>query len=870
MAFRAFFALPAENFATSTGQTTNAVYGFTSMLINLLRDEEPTHIAVAFDKSSQTFRKEQYPEYKAGRAETPEEFRSQIPLIKQVLDALAIPHLELDGYEADDIIASWATRAEAEGVHTLICSGDRDALQLVTDHTTVLYPVKGVSQLARMDPQAVVDKYGVGPDRYRDLAALVGESSDNLPGVPKVGPKTAAKWITEYEGLDGIIAQADAIKGVAGQNLRDHLDQVILNKQLNGLVNDLELEVAIADTERRAFTREDVHELFDALEFRVLRDRLFALGGEDVETQAADAHEVEISADPLETWLEARAGKLLGVYVAGDVAMGTGNAWSIAISDGDTAITRDLATISAAEEQVLAGWLGDETAPKAFHESKDEWHALDGRGLPLAGVTFDSAIAAYLCHPDQRSYTLEDLSVRFLRRELGTETDGGQQLLDLDGGAGNDLDASRASAIYGLVEVLDTELTKRSARQLLSDLELPVAHVLAEMEKVGIAADVDHLHLLERDFNAVVTEAADSAYAVIGREVNLSSPKQLQEVLFDELGMPKTRKTKTGYTTNAEALAELFAKTEHPFLEHLLTHRDAIKLRQTVEGLLRFVAPDGRIHTRYSQTVAATGRLSSADPNLQNIPIRTDAGMRIREAFVVGNDFDTLLTADYSQIEMRIMAHMSGDEGLIEAFRSGEDLHSYVGGRVFGVDPNEVTAPMRSKIKAMSYGLAYGLSSFGLSKQLGISTGEARGLMEDYFARFGGVRDYLEEVVDQARATGYTETLLGRRRYLPDLTSDNRQRREMAERAALNAPIQGSAADIIKVAMIEVAHAFTDAGLSSRLLLQVHDELVVEVAPGEREQVESILREQMGTAAELSVPLDVSVGVGENWRVAGH
>lgn len=868
MAFRAFFALPVENFATSTGQSTNAVYGFTSMLINLLRDEEPTHIAVAFDKSSKTFRKEQYPAYKEGRAETPEEFRSQIPLIKHVLDAMRVPHLDLEGFEADDIIATWAAQAESEGFETLICSGDRDALQLVTDETTVLYPVRGVSTLERMDPQAIEAKYGVGPDHYRDLAALVGEASDNLPGVPKVGPKTAAKWIAEYGGLEGIISQADTIKGVAGQNLRDHLDDVIRNKNLNGLVRDLDLEIDVDDTSREDFDRDDVDELFDALEFTALRDRLFALAGTSFPDQTEES-EVEISEDSLGEWLDARSDKTLGLHVNGEIGLGSGSAWSIGISDGESAITRDLTTLNEEESRALSTWLADPERGKIVHESKDAWHSLDGEGLLLAGVTFDTAIAAYLCYPDQRSYALEDLSQRYLRRPLATEEDSGQQLLDL-GGNESAADAQRASTIVDLADHLEKELAKRSATELLTDLELPVARVLAVMEKTGIAADVQHLKDLEHAFDSAVTQAAEAAYEVIGREVNLSSPKQLQEVLFDDLGMPKTRKTKTGYTTNAEALAELFARTEHPFLQHLLTHRDAIKLRQTVEGLLRFVADDGRIHTRYSQTVAATGRLSSADPNLQNIPVRTDAGMRIREAFVVGEGYETLLTADYSQIEMRIMAHMSGDEGLIEAFQSGEDLHNYVGARVYNVAPSEVTPAMRSKIKAMSYGLAYGLSSFGLSKQLSISTGEASALMEDYFDRFGGVRDYLEEVVEDARATGYTETLFGRRRYLPDLSSDNRQLRAMAERAALNAPIQGSAADIIKFAMIEVDRAFRDAGLGSRMLLQVHDELVVEVAPGEREQVEEILRREMANAAELSVPLDVSVGVGENWRTAGH
>ncbi|HLS02170.1 MAG TPA: DNA polymerase I, partial [Beutenbergiaceae bacterium] len=477
-------------------------------------------------------------------------------------------------------------------------------------------------------------------------------------------------------------------------------------------------------------------------------------------------------------------------------------------------------------------------------------------------------IAAYLCHPDQRSYSLEEMALRYLNRELEKINDTSQQLFDLDTESHHD--AVRAAAVHDLAKPMGEELSRRSAQELLGTLELPVARVLAHMENVGIAADIDHLKQLEKDFDSAVNQAAESAYEVIGKKVNLSSPKQLQEVLFDDLGMPKTRRTKTGYTTNAEALAELFTKTEHPFLQHLLTHRDRIKLRQTVEGLLRFVAPDGRIHTRYSQTVAATGRLSSADPNLQNIPVRTDAGMQIREAFIVGQGYETLLTADYSQIEMRIMAHMSKDAGLIEAFNTGEDLHNYVGARVFDVDPSEVTPPMRSKIKAMSYGLAYGLSAFGLSKQLGITTGEATDLMEDYFDRFGGVRDYLHNVVEEARRRGYTETLFGRRRYLPDLTSDNRQRRSMAERAALNAPIQGSAADIIKVAMIEIEQQFQREKLSSRMLLQVHDELVVEVAEGEREVVEEILRREMAAATTLSVPLDVSVGVGPNWRVAGH
>ncbi|MFV0253647.1 MAG: DNA polymerase I [Beutenbergiaceae bacterium] len=872
MAYRAYFALPVENFATSTGQHTNAVYGFTSMLINLLRDEEPTHVLVAFDVSGATFRTDAYAEYKGNRSATPEEFRGQIPLIEQVLEALAVPSVGVEGYEADDVLATLSAQGAAAGMDVLICSGDRDTFQLITDAVQVLYPRKGVSDLARMDAQAVTAKYGVGPEQYSDLAALVGESSDNLPGVPKVGPKTAAKWIHAYGGLDGVIGNAGSITGVAGENLRNHLDQVIINRQVNRLLTDVSVPVTLAQLERQPYSREQVHQVFDALEFRILRDRLFAMTPTDAETVAAQAFEVDVTHSGVAQWLANRAGQQLGLDVSGPLAHGTGEAVRLGIADDGAALDLDLATLSADDEQAVAAWLADPGAAKALHDAKAAWHRLDGSGLALAGVSFDTAVAEYLCHPDQRLFALDDLAVRRLQREItpsDTAADG-QQMLSFDGPE-DDIEAgTRAVAVSQLTHAIAEDLSQRGGTQLLTEVELPVALVLARMEKAGIGADGDYLRDLERHFTAAVDDAASQAYEVIGAKVNLSSPKQLQEVLFEQLQMPKTRKTKTGYTTDADALSELYAKTEHPFLAHVLAHRDAIRLRQTVEGLLRTVAPDGRIHTTYSQTIAATGRLSSADPNLQNIPIRTEEGNRIRAAFVVGDGYESLMTADYSQIEMRIMAHLSGDSGLIDAFRSGEDLHSFVGSRVFEVEPDQVTPAMRSKIKAMSYGLAYGLSAFGLAKQLGISRGEANDLMEDYFERFGGVRDYLSSIVAQARATGYTETILGRRRYLPDLNSDNRQRREMAERMALNAPIQGSAADLIKVAMIDVDAELRRQGMASRILLQVHDELVVEVAPGEAQACELVLREQMGAATAMSVPLDVSVGSGLSWRDAGH
>lgn len=890
LAYRAFFALPAENFSTSTGQTTNAVYGFTSMLINVLRDEAPTHVAVAFDVSRQTFRAEAYADYKAGRAKTPEEFSGQVGLVKEVLAALRIPVVQKEGYEADDVIGTLATQARAQGFEVAVCTGDRDAFQLVDELTTVLYPRKGVSDLARMTPEAVEERYGVRPQRYPELAALVGETSDNLPGVPGVGPKTAAKWLTQHDGLDGVVASVDQIKGKAGQSLRDHLDQVLRNRRLNALVTDLELPVVVDDLVVTAWDREEVHRVFDSLEFRVLRDRLFATLTV-AEPEAEEGFEVTVerpSGDAVAAWLAAHATGLTGVHVLGRWGAGSGEATAVALAGQDGASA--FVDVAADGEDVrsgraaLAGWLADAGRPKVLHDAKGPMQALAGSGLPVAGVVDDTALAAYLCRPDQRSYDLADLAVRHLHRELRAEEPGEastagaaeeQVQLALDTGteAGEDpapLAAVRASAVLELSGVLQRELAERRGTALLADLELPLVSVLAEMERTGIAADRGHLEGLEREFAAGVEREAEQAYAAIDRTVNLGSPKQLQEVLFDQLGMPKTKRTKTGWTTDAEALTDLYVKTEHPFLQHLLAHRDVIRLRQTVEGLLKTVAPDGRIHTTYQQTIAATGRLSSTDPNLQNIPIRTEEGRRIRQAFVVGEGYECLLTADYSQIEMRIMAHLSGDAGLIEAFRSGEDLHSFVGSRVFEVAPAEVTPAMRSKIKAMSYGLAYGLSAFGLSRQLRIGVEEARTLMADYFERFGGVRDYLRGVVDQARATGYTETILGRRRYLPDLTSDNRQRREMAERMALNAPIQGSAADVIKVAMLGVDRALRTSGLGSRMLLQVHDELVLEVAPGEREEAEQLVRTQMGAAAQLDVPLDVSVGTGASWHEAGH
>ncbi|MFF5216410.1 DNA polymerase I [Micromonospora sp. NPDC000442] len=884
LAYRAFFALPVENFSTTTGQPTNAVYGFTSMLINVLRDEQPTHIIVTFDVSRRSFRTEKYAEYKAGRSETPTDFKGQVSLVKEVLAALRVPVVEKEGYEADDVIATLACQARDQGMPVLICTGDRDAFQLVDDQITVLYPRKGVSDLARMDPAAIEAKYGVPPGRYRDLAALVGETSDNLPGIPGVGPKTAAKWINTYGGVEGVIARADEIKGKAGDSLRERLADVIRNYEINCLVADLELPLRPEDTRWQGWDREAVHQVFDTLQFRILRDRLYQYL-EAVEPEAESGFDLtgEVLAAPgaLVGWLETHAPAGTGVGVAVKLDTGpnrrhTASVTGMALATADGAAAWfDPGQLEAGDEAALATWLADETRPKVLHDSKPAVLAFAAHGWALAGIARDTQIAAYLARPDQRSYDLTDLALRYLHRELRVDApETGQLTLD---GLGGDSEAEQnlmlhARATLDLADAIDAELSRdgeQSAR-LMAGVELPLMRVLAQLERTGIAADTDYLSELEAHFAAEVKAAAQGAYEAVGREFNLGSPKQLQEILFGELNLPKTKRIKTGYTTDADALQWLYAQNPHPVLAHLLRHRDVAKLKSTVDGLLKSVSDDGRIHTTFNQTVAATGRLSSTEPNLQNIPIRTEEGRRIRRAFVVGEGFECLLTADYSQIEMRIMAHLSADDALIQAFNSGADFHAATASSVFTVPLAEVTPDQRRKIKAMNYGLAYGLSAFGLSQQLGISAEEARGLMENYFAGFGGVRDYLQEVVARARQDGYTSTILGRRRYLPDLVSDNRQRREMAERMALNAPIQGSAADIIKVAMLHVDTALRDAGLRSRMLLQVHDELVFEVAPGERAALEELVRREMGGAYPLSVPLEVSVGDGRDWNSADH
>jgi DNA polymerase I len=888
LAYRAFFALPPENFATTTGQPTNAVYGFTAMLIKLLPDEKPTHIAVAFDRGERTFRHEQYVEYKANRRETPVDFRNQLSLIFEVLDALGVPRLSVPGYEADDIIATLATQAAADDMDVVIVTGDRDAFQLISDRVTVLKTGRGVTDTTRFTPEELKDKYGLTPAQYPDYAAVRGDPSDNLPSIPGVGEKTAAKWIMEFGSLAQLVDRVDEVKGRAGDKLRENLANVLLNRQLTELARDVPVDVLPSELRPEPWDREQIHQLFDTLQFRVLRDRLYselpdgiaglAGGAAAAATGAAGTFDITatmLGHDEVAGWLagHVQAPGRSGLAASGVWGGGTGHLTGLAIAAPDGACAFiDPTALTQDDDQALAGWLADPGRPKALHDAKGPIHALAAQGMTLAGLTSDTALAAYLALPGQRTFNLADLVLRYLRRELpAAEVTTGQLTLDMPdpAQAANAL-AQQAMATAQLADALDTDLEARGATELLAEVELPLVGVLAEMEQAGIAVDLDHFAGMSASLGGEVKAAEQAAFAVVGHEFNLRSPKQLQEVLFTELGLPKTKRIKTGYTTDSEALTSLLAETAHPVLEHLLRHRDVDKLKGMVDLLIQSIGADGRIHTTYNQTIAATGRLSSEKPNLQNIPIRTQEGRRIRQGFIVGPGYECLLTADYSQIELRIMAHLSGDAALAAAFGSGHDFHAATAGSVFGVDPQHVTTELRSRIKAMNYGLAYGLSVYGLSQQLRVSADEARGFMEEYFKQFGGVRDYLHEVVARARTNGYTQTMLGRRRYLPDLTSDNRQRREMAERMALNAPIQGSAADIIKIAMLAIQKQIAASGLRSRMLLQVHDELLFEVATGELEQLRDIVTGAMRGAFELTVPLEVSMGTGRSWADAAH
>lgn len=885
LAFRAFYALSPDSFKTPDGQHTNAVHGFISMLLNILQAEKPTHLAVAFDLSRSSFRTEEYPEYKGTRGETPPEFNGQTELLREALTAMNIKTITRENFEADDILASLADQSGDKGFNVFVVSGDRDTFQLISESTTILYPVKGVLNLARMDDAAVLEKYGIHAKQYPDLAALVGETSDNLPGIPGVGPKTAAKWLQAHGTLEGVLAAADSIAGKVGESLREHRELAVRNRRLNHLVRDLDFDFTQADLVLGGVDETQVREVFAKLHFKSLTERVLrargvtpgsspaadtkqafaeAFGDDADEVPAKVFAQIDLPESHSVTLAEAKNWLLDQVGTIGlSFELTAGGVTSIGLA---TETVRKFASVDSNEAltQSLGAWLSDASCQKAVFGAKDITKSLLDFGIRVEGVNYDPLLLAYLLNPIRRGYEIDDVALEYLGLSV-TRSDPNQLVAE------ETTDASlNAWLSLVLSERLYAQVEAEEQLRVYAEVELPTNSALARMEHLGVAVDVPKLEALFERLSAEVADVAKQAYEIIGREINLASPKQLQTVLFDELGMTGTKQVKTGFSTNAAALNELFEQTQHPFLERLLEHREATKIRQIVETMLKSVGSDGRIHTNYVQTGTSTGRLSSESPNLQNIPIKSERGREIRDAFIVGPGFETLLTADYSQIEMRIMAHLSEDEGIIEAFNTGEDLHRFVGARIFGVEPSEVTNAMRSKVKAMSYGLVYGLSEYGLAKQLRIPNAEAKQLMADYFSRFGGVRRYLASVVDEAKTLGYTRTVYGRRRPFDDLNSKLFQVRENARRAALNAPIQGTAADIMKLAMTRIDQKMIEANLKSRMLLQVHDELVFEVANGELDWLQAIVVREMQQVVELSVPLDVHIGIGRSWDEAAH
>ena len=878
LAFRAFYALNPSNFKTPDGQHTNAVHGFISMLLNLLEGEKPSHLAVAFDISGPSFRATEYPEYKGNRGETPVEFYGQTELLEDAMQSMNITTLTKKDYEADDILASLADQASAAGFKVLVVSGDRDTFQLISDDTTILYPVKGVMNLARMNDAAVVERYGIHAKQYPDLAALVGETSDNLPGIPGVGPKTAAKWLQQHGDLKTILDNAADVPGKVGESLREHSELAIRNRRLNHLVRDLDMGVDFESLRLTAVDENQVRTAFAKMHFKTLTERVLRLRGTSgSQTSGLATAPASTSEAKVPEKIPVVVTKQLEIPESKDLAEADLVRWlseqvvvGLEVEESDNGLLFGFASsdsrifLSGKHTSALADWLVDSSKNKVLFDFKGTKRLLMEHGLDIEGVSDDALLLAYLLNPVRRNFYVDDIVEEYLGIAVA-RSDPNQLIPEQN--IDPSLDAWLALV---LAPVMSAQISAQNQESVYRQIELPSSRSLALMESRGISIDEKLLQGLSETLSKEVAQIADEAFKIIGKEINLASPKQLQVVLFEDLGMKGTKSLKTGFSTNAAALNELFEQTGHPFLEKLLAHRDSTKLKQMVETLLKAVEDDSKIHTTYVQTGTSTGRLSSENPNLQNIPIRNPRGAQIRDAFIASKGFESIMTADYSQIEMRIMAHLSEDPGLIEAFNAGEDLHRFVGSRIFGVKPADVTSEMRAQVKAMSYGLVYGLSEYGLARQLGLSNADAKQLMKDYFERFGGVRKYLAKVVEDAKAVGYTTTYHGRRRPFDDLNSSIFQVRENARRAALNAPIQGTAADIMKLAMNQVQDAIEQKGMLSRMLLQVHDELVFEVHPGEAKALQELVLDKMSNVVKLSVPLDVQIGTGRSWDKAAH
>lgn len=848
LAYRAFFALP-EDLSTSSGQPTNSVYGFTSMLLKLMDDHHPDAIAVAWDTPVPTFRKEAYEPYKAQRTKAPDTFRSQLPLIREVVDSLGISQVEVDGFEADDVIATVAGRAEQDGWRVLVVTGDRDSFQLIDDQVTIVYTRRGISDIVMADAEWVEARYGVTPSTYVDYAALRGDNSDNLPGVPGVGEKTAAKLIGQYGNVEGVYAHLDELTPKLRENLDASREQVFLNRRLMELQRDVVIDVDFEELTSREWDRERARHLFESLEFKVLWDRL--VGQDEVEPGEPLDVTTRTLLEPSQIAAAAsRSPLVLEPVWSGEDLEG------VAIAE-----TEDTAGYVPADHLAsLSLLLGDPNHPKILHDAKPFLRCLIDRQIAFGGLAFDCTIAAYLLNPASRSFTLAEMADAYLGVELESPDERGQGTLDFGGGPDIDLAGTRAVAVSKLAAVLDERMD--SERDLFNRFELPLIGVLARMESLGILIDRAYLEDLGTDIRAQLAELENDIYDAAGTVFNINSTSQLSTVLFEDLGLPVLKKTPKGAPSTDHGVLVKLAEA-HPMVAMLLKYRELEKLRSTyIEGYLPLIAGDGRIHTRFNQTAAATGRLSSDNPNLQNIPVRSETGRTIRRAFIPEPGWQ-FIVADYSQIELRVLAHLSLDPGLIEAFEGvSADIHTETAARVFGVEPGHVTGEMRRRAKAINFGLLYGMEAYGLAERLEISREEATEHISEYFTQFPKVKDYLASVVSEARTSGYTVTMFGRRRYLPELSSDNYRIRQMGERMALNAPVQGSAADIIKKAMIDLDTALEP--LHARMLLQIHDELVIEAPPEEQELATRILRDTMEQVVDLRVPLKVDIASGSN------
>ncbi len=885
LTYRAFFALPSD-MATASGQVTNAVYGFTSMLVNLLKDHHPDQLVATFDRPERTFRHEMISSYKAGRAEAPDILRQQMGLVRQLVETLHIPAVDVPGYEADDVIATLATKAAGHGDDVIVVTGDRDTYQLVEDpHIRVLYNRRGVSDYVLYDEKGIEERTGVPPSRYPQFAALRGDPSDNLPGVPGVGEKTASRLIMTYDDLDGIFRHLDELSPKLRQSLGEAEPVVRRNAQATPLVRDLPIELDAGQAAVGGWDTEEVRRLFDFLEFRTLWDRFVEATG-DVGSASVDGSAPAVHIDVTVEALSEAGGTVdrLRRWRSEGAALALAGAWGglpgrsaleglafVGVPAADPAPVVWIGEVLLADADVrseLRALLGESGADVSSHDAKSLMRGLSVLGVDFSHLQLDTAIAAYLVDPAGDQYLLEDLALRYAGLDLAGPAAPPPGQLDLSGTATEPCDdaARRAAAVAHLVEPLSAALSARGMSALYDEVERPLVHVLARMEELGVRVDVSRLAALAAELSEEAHRLEEEIQLLAGEKFVVNSTPQLREILFVKLGLTPQKRTKTGYSTDAQTLEKL--RGQHPIVDALLRYREVEKLRSTYgDSLLAEVAPDGRIHATFNQTVARTGRLSSDRPNLHNIPIRSEEGRHFRECFIPAEGCK-FLVADYSQIELRVIAHLAEDPGLIEAFRARTDIHNVTASRIYGVTPRDVTIAMRSKAKMVSYGLAYGMESYGLAQRLGIPVDEAAQILKAYFEGFPNVRAYMERVVAEARDRGYTETLFGRRRLIPELQSGRYQVRAAGERQAMNAGIQGLAADIFKVALVRLDAALTAARLASRLVLQVHDEVILEVPPGEETAATAAVTEAMTGAAQLRVPLEINVAWGDTWAAA--